>query len=80
MIKVIRLKLVKGKGSKGLFVAQNIGVVKPCNDDNSMVYITGDSKGVEVYESTDEIEQMIKMETLGVQPANPINYPQIEHE
>lgn len=82
MIKVIRLKTIKGGGSKAAFVASNITVVKPYKDNNSIVCTNGDSKGLEVYESTDEIEQMITMETIGIQPqpTTPINYPQLERE
>lgn len=82
MIKVIRLKTVKGGGSKTAFVASNITVIKPCRDNNSIVCTTGDTKGLEVYESTDEIEQMITLETIGAQPQqpSPINYPQLDHE
>ena len=82
MIKVIRLKTIKGGGSMAAFVASNITVVKPCRDNNSIVCTTGDTKGLEVYESTDQIEQMITMETIGIQPQqpNPINYPQLDHE
>lgn len=82
MIKVIRLRTQDGNGSKAAFVASNITVVRPTKDNTSIVCTAGDSKGVKVYESTDEIEQMITIETMGIQPQqkNPINYPQIEHE
>ncbi len=81
MIKVIRLKTVKGGGSKAAFIALNITVVKPYRDNNSLVCTKSDPKGVEVYESTDEICQMIELETIGIQPNNhPINYPQLESE
>ncbi len=82
MIKTIRLKAIKGGGSKALFVASNITIVKPNKDNTSEVCVTGDTKGIEVYESADEIEQMIKMETLGVEASSnflPV-YPKIEHE
>lgn len=64
------------------FVASNITVVKPCRDNNSIVCTVGDTKGLEVYESTDQIEQMMILETIGQpqQPAAPINYPQLDHE
>lgn len=82
MIKTIRLKTIKGGGSKSLFIALNITIVKPIRDNNSIVCTVGDPKGVEVYESTDEIEQMITMETVGMQmnQGQPISYPQIEAE
>lgn len=81
MIKTIRLKIVKGRGSKGLFIAKNITVVKPCNDDNSIICTVSDPKGIEVYESADEIEQMIALETIGFnQQPQTINYPQLERE
>lgn len=81
-MKVIRLKTVKGGGSKAAFVVANITIVKPCRDNNSLVCTVSDHKGLEVYESADEIQQMIELESIGMQPqqTNPINYPQIEHE
>jgi len=81
MIKVIKLKTVKGGGSKAAFIALNITVIKPCRDNNAIVCTNGDSKGREVYESQEEIVQMIEMETIGVvhQP-NPVTYPQLPDE
>jgi len=82
VIKTIRLRTLDGNGSKAAFIALNIGKVLPTKDNTSIVYVTGDTKGVKVYESTDEIEQMIQMETIGIQqqPTGPINYPQLEAE
>ena len=81
MIKVIRLRTQDGNGSKAAFIASNVARVMPTKDNTSIIYTSGDSKGVKVYESTDEIEQMLIMETLGVQPNQPhINYPQLDHE
>ena len=82
MIKTIRLKAIKGGGSKALFVASNITIVKPNKDNTSIVCVTGDTKGIEVYESADEIEQMIKFEQVGHEPNSTFQpaYPQIEHE
>ncbi len=79
MVKVIRLKVVKGGGSKMGFIVSNITTIKPYKDNNSLVSTTSDAKGIEVYESTDEICQMIEMESIGLQPqqSNPINYPQL---
>jgi hypothetical protein len=81
VIKVIRLRTQDGNGSKAAFIALNITRVIPTKDNTSLVFTAGDQKGVKVYESTDEIEQMITMETIGAAPQQaPITYPQIESE
>jgi len=71
-----------GGGHKGLFVVPNIGVVKPFKDNNSLVCMIGDCKDVKVTESTDQIEQMIAMETIGLEPSSTFQpaIPQIAHE
>ena len=80
MIKVIRLRTVKGGGSRMGFIANNIKAIKPTKDHNTVICMISDPKGIEVYESTDEIVQMIEMETIvpTTQHINPINYPQLE--
>lgn len=80
-MKIIRLKEVKGGGSKTVFIVSNITCIKPCDDNNSLVITTANPKGVKVYESADEIAQMIELETVGQQPqsSNPVSYPQLEN-